>query len=65
MVEKTKAEILEHVSKIKKRDNDRNVHIGDRMIVVVTDNDGFHLMHEKDYFSESGKVYKVILKEIY
>jgi hypothetical protein len=62
---KTKEEIFDFVQKLKDRDNERNVHIGDRMVVVVTDNEGFQLMHEKDYFRERGKVYKVELKEIY
>lgn len=62
---KTKSEILDFVQKIKERDNQRNLHIGDRMVVVSTDNEGFQLMHERDYFRERGKVYKVHLEEIY
>jgi len=63
---KTKQEIMDFVQTIKDRDNKRNVHIGDRMVVVSTNNDGFQLMHERDYFREdSGQVYKMKIESIY
>lgn len=62
---KTKDEILDFVQKIKDRDAKRGIKIGDRMVITSTSNEGFTLMHEKDFFRERGKVYNMIIDEIY
>jgi len=62
---RTREEIEAFVADIKARDNERNIHVKDLLVVVSTDNDGFQLMHKLDAEKGSGKVYKVTLNEVY
>lgn len=51
------------VAQTRARDNERDIHIRDVLVVVSTSKEGFLLMHEHDVGTGDGKVYRVKLEE--
>ena len=58
-------EVQKIVEGIKNRDNKRDIHVHDPLIVVSTRDDGFDLMHLKNVLKQKGKIYQVTLTKIY
>jgi len=53
------------VDEIRKRDDERDLHRGDMLLIVSTSPDGIHVMHKKDVEKGIGKAYRLKLEEIY
>ena len=57
--------IKDFVDEIRKRDDERDLHRGDMLLIVSTSPDGIHVMHKKDAEKGIGKAYRLKLEEIY
>lgn len=61
----TIAQMKATIKRVKERDNKRDIHINDEMVVVSTNDEGFLLMHVDEDAIPYGNVYKVKLEETY
>lgn len=58
-------EVLSELDRVRERDLDRDLLIGQELTIVSTDDDGIQVMHVDDYLEGYGQVYKLSLTKIY